>query len=113
MKRYDRHNAQGDQWLSDQMEPALVDVSGIYTASGWGKCLLVQNGREVRGHIGDYPVTGVVSGEKVYLLISEGGWYYYSAILEMPREGFLVGYYARAIPFRRSARVSLQLIPAE
>lgn len=112
-KRYDRHNEAGDLWLSDQMEAAQIDVTGTYRASGWGKTLLVQNGREVRGHLGDYPVTGVVSGTKVYLLISEGGWYYYSAVLEMPREGLLVGYYSRSIPYRRSARNDLQLIASE
>lgn len=100
-------------WLSDQMFPPEVDISGTYRTPGWGTSLLVQNGRDVRGHLGDYPVKGVVSGNRAYLLVSEGGWYYYSAILEVPREGLLVGYYSRSVPYRRSMRRDLQLIAIE
>lgn len=113
MKRTDRHNEAGEIWLSDQMFPPEVDVSGTYRTPGWGTSLLVQNGRDVRGHLGDYPVKGVVSGKRVYLLVSDGGWYYYSAILEVPREGLLVGYYSRSVPYRRSIRRDLQLIAIE
>lgn len=108
-KRYGRNNEAGEQWLSDQMLPAEIDVSGDYTCKGWGPSFLVQNGRDVRGHLGDYPVKGVVSGRKLHMLVSDSGWYYYSAVLEQPRPGVLVGYYSRSVPFRRDMRRDLQL----
>jgi hypothetical protein len=108
--RYDRNNEAGDVWLSDQMEPAAIEVSGTYRAEGWGKSYLSQTGRDVRGHLGDYPVRGVVSGSKLYLLVSEGGWYYYSAVLELVRPGLLVGSYSRSVPYRRDFRRDLELI---
>lgn len=52
---------------------------------------------------------GVVSGRKVYLLASQGGWYYYSIILEMPAPNILIGYYARGVPYKTSGRVDLRL----
>ncbi|GAB4173083.1 MAG: hypothetical protein Fur0032_12650 [Terrimicrobiaceae bacterium] len=108
-KRYGRNNEIGEQWLSDQMFPAEIDVSGDYSSREWGASFLSQNGRDVRGHLGDYPVKGVVSGRKLHLLVSDSGWYYYSAVLEQPRPGVLVGYYSRSVPFRRDLRRELQL----
>ena len=108
--RQDRNNAPGDNWLSDQMEAAQIDVSGTYQVAGWGQALLMQQGRSVRGHVGDYPVKGVVSGPKAYLLLMESGWYIYSMILEKPQPGVLVGYWSRAIPFRRELRWDVQMV---
>lgn len=112
-KRYDNHNALGDAWLSDQMEPPEIDISGSYKSDDWGRSYFSQNGAEVRGHLGDFPVKGVVSGQKAYLLVTEGGWYYYSAIVEMPRPGLLTGYYSRSVPYKRSARNDLLLITTD
>ncbi|MEX1119050.1 MAG: hypothetical protein WEB60_09670 [Terrimicrobiaceae bacterium] len=112
-KRYDNHNALGDAWLSDQMEPPMIDISGSYKSDDWGRSYFSQNGSNVRGHLGDYPVKGVVSGNKAYLLVTEGGWYYYSAIVEMPRPGLLTGYYSRSIPYKRSARRDLLLVTTD
>lgn len=109
-KRYARHNEPGERWLSDQMQPANINVSGNYRSRAWGSSFLAQNGREVRGHIGDYPVKGVVSGNKAYLLLSSDGWYYYSAVLEMPNPGLLVGYYSRGVPYRRDSRRDIELV---
>ncbi|MCX7868484.1 MAG: hypothetical protein N2322_00905 [Terrimicrobiaceae bacterium] len=108
--RKDRNNAPGDTWLSDQMESAQITVSGTYRVPGWGQAFLDQQGRNVRGYVGDYPVRGVVSGTKAYLLRMESGWYRYSMILEMPRPGVLVGYWSRAIPFRREFRREVQMV---
>lgn len=109
-KRYDRHNEAGEAWLSDQMDPPEMDVSGEYKSREWGRTLLIQTGRDVRGHLGDYPIRGVVSGNKAHLLASENGWYYYSIILEMPKPGLLSGYYSRSVPYRRDARRDILLV---
>ena len=109
-KRYDRHNEAGEAWLSDQMDAPEMDVSGEYKSREWGRTLFVQTGRDVRGHLGDYPVKGVVSGRKAHLLVSESGWYYYSVILEMPKPGLLTGTYSRSIPYRLEARRDILLV---
>lgn len=112
-KRYDRNNERGDAWLSDQMDPPTVDVSGTYRSKDWGRSFLAQSGRDVQGHIGDYPAKGIVSGDKVFLLVSEGGWYYYSAVLQMTHPGLLVGSYSRSIPYRRDFRRDMELVATQ
>lgn len=107
--RYTTNNNLGRAWLSDQILPPEVDVSGNWRSEIWGRTFLAQNGSEVRGNLGDYPVEGVVSGRKAYLLASQGGWYYYSIILEMPTPNILIGYYSRGVPYKTSGRVDLRL----
>lgn len=107
--RYATNNNLGRAWLSDQILPPEVDVSGNWRSEIWGRTFLAQNGSEVRGNLGDYPVEGVVSGRKAYLLASQGGWYYYSIILEMPAPNILIGYYSRGVPYKTSGRVDLRL----
>lgn len=102
-ERYNRNNISGERWLSDQTNPALIDVSGRWTSGDWGAGRFTQAGRRVRGSLGDYQVSGVVSGAKAYLLFSSGDWYYYSAVLEEVRPGLLAGHFTRAIPFTRLA----------
>lgn len=102
-ERYNRNNLAGERWLSDQTQSALIDISGRWTSGDWGSGRLTQAGRKVRGTLGDYQVTGVVSGAKAYLLFSSGDWYYYSAVLEEIRPGLLAGHFTRAIPFTKFA----------
>ena len=108
-ERYSRNNDVGKAWLSDQTLPPQINVSGNWKSEDWGSCYLGQNGAQVGGHLGDYPVEGVVSGDKVYLLVSQGGWYYYSAILEMPGPNILIGYYSRSVPYKSGQRSDLRL----
>lgn len=108
-ERYSRNNDTGKAWLSDQILPPEINVAGDWNSSVWGSSFLSQDGAKVRGHLGDYPIEGVVSGKKAYLLASENGWYYYSIVLEMPAPNILIGYYARGVPYRTSARVDLRL----
>ena len=109
-KRYARHNEPGNAWLSDQMLPAEINISGSYRSRDWGPSFFSQNGREIRGHLGDYPVKGVVSGNKAYMVLMYDGWYYYSVVLEMPNPGLLVGYFSRGVPYRRDARRDIELV---
>lgn len=102
LKRYPRNHEHARTWLSDQVLPPQINISGHWNSPAWGKAFLAQNGREVNGYIGDYNVEGVVSGSKAYLLARDGNWYYYSLILEMPGESVLIGYYSRSIPFKSS-----------
>lgn len=108
-ERYSRNNALGDAWLSDQMFPPEISVSGNWKSAVWGKAFFAQTDNKVRGYLGDYPVEGVVSGRKAYLLVSQGGWYYYSVVLEMPAPDILIGYYSRSVPYEVNKRVDLRL----
>ncbi len=100
--RYNRNNQVGDNWLSDQTEPAQIQISGNWLSNDWGRASLQQDGRKVTGMLGGYRVHGVVSGGRAYLLIAQGDWYYYSAVLELQRPGLLTGRFTRAIPYVRT-----------
>ena len=97
--RYNRNNKTGDNWLSDQTESAGINVAGVWTSNDWGRASFSQAGRNITGTIGNYTVHGVASGDHAYLLIAQGDWYYYSAVLEFQRPGLLTGRFSRAIPF--------------
>lgn len=108
-ERYSRNNSKGNAWLSDQMLPAEINVSGNWQSRDWGKAFFSQTDRQVRGYLGDYPVEGVVSGNKAYLVLSQGGWQYYSVVLEMPGPSMLIGYYSRSIPYQSGNRGDIRL----
>lgn len=108
-ERYTRNNNRGNSWLSDQLLPAEINIAGTWNSDAWGESFFAQNDRTIRGHLGDYPVEGVVSGRKAYLIASENGWQYYSVILEMPAPNILLGYYSRDIPYQSTSRRDLRL----
>ena len=108
-ERYARNNDRGRAWLSDQVLPPEINVTGTWKSDSWGGTFLAQTGQVVRGHLGDYPVEGVVSGRKAYLLASESGWYYYSVVLEMPGPDVLIGYYSRSVPYKSGRRHDIRL----
>jgi len=97
--RYNENTKAGESWLSDQFDPAGVNVAGGWKSSDWGNAVLTQDGRTIGGRLGDYDVKGVASGSRAYLLLSEGGWNYYSAVLERPLPNVLTGNFSRSIPF--------------
>lgn len=107
--RYNRNNKTGDNWLSDQSEPAAINIAGNWISDDWGHASLTQTGRKIKGTIGGYTVHGVVSGGRAYLLIAQGEWYYYSAVLELQRPGLLTGRFSRAIPFVNSVGRPMRL----
>jgi hypothetical protein len=97
--RYNQNNKTGDNWLSDQTNAAEINIAGNWTSDDWGNATFTQTGRKIRGTIGSYTVHGVASGSSAYLLIAQGDWYYYSAVLQLQRPGLLTGRFSRAIPF--------------
>jgi hypothetical protein len=66
--------------------------SGFFT---WGEGYLHQEQNKIRGVIGDYNITGVVSGKTVYLVFLYAGTVYYTARLEMFQD-LLTGNYFKA-----------------
>jgi hypothetical protein len=108
-ERYSRNTESGHAWISDQILPAEINISGSWNSRDWGSAFFWQKDRTVKGNLGSYPVDGVVSGSKAYLLASSGGWYYYSIVLEMPAPNLLLGYYSRSIPYQSSNRRDVRL----
>jgi len=98
-ERYNRNNKAGDNWLSDQTNSAGINIAGKWASNDWGQATFTQSGRNIAGTIGSYSVHGVASGDCAYLLIAEGEWYCYSAVLELQRPGLLTGRFSRAIPY--------------
>jgi len=88
-----------NEWLSSKTDAPAINISGIWDGGyamggGWGEARLVQTGREVSGSLGLYDrVTGVVSGQDVYLLISSSstGRIYFTAHLKQAVDGTLQG----------------------
>ena len=109
-ERYARNNEFGRAWLSDQILPAEINISGSWRSRDWGDSFFSQTERVIRGNLGNYPVEGVVSGAKAYLLASSGGgWFHYSVVLEMPAPNVLLGHSSRSIPYRSSNRQDIRL----
>ncbi len=109
-ERYARNNEFARAWLSDQILPADINISGSWKSRDWGDTFFLQTDRTIKGNLGNYPVEGVVSGSKAYLLASSGGgWFHYSVVLEMPAPNVLIGYYSRSIPYRSSNRRDVRL----
>lgn len=92
-----------DPWLAEisgGKSPA-VDVEGEWqdadvdpnTPFGWGRGMLEQTNGRIEGRIGNYNITGKVSGNNVYLVFLSGGSVYYTARLEMKEKGLLRGNY--------------------
>jgi hypothetical protein len=108
-ERYSRNNEFARAWLSDQIFPAEINVSGSWRSRDWGDALFSQADQKITGHFGKYTIEGVVSGSKAYFLVSSEGWYYYSMVLEMPAPHLLLGYYSPSIPYRSSNRRDIRL----
>jgi hypothetical protein len=90
---------QGQDWLDAQSDPAAVNVDGRWSAKGWGVIILHQmrGSRQVSGTSDSWDFTGVVSGKKVYLIISTSGFVVYSAILTSASDSELSGTYERGL----------------
>ena len=107
--RYNRNTKTGAAWLSDQSAPASFNIAGHWMSEDWGDVKFTQAGRNVGGKLGEYDVHGVVSGKRVYLLISDRGWNYYSAVLEYPAAGVLAGHFSRTIPLVKNLARPMRL----
>ena len=107
--RHNENTKSGVTWLSDHMEPAGINIAGHWRSDDWGDAKFTQSGRDVGGRLGDYDVRGVVSGQRAYLLLSEGGWNYYRAVLETPVPGVLSGHFTRSVPYIKNLERPMRL----
>jgi hypothetical protein len=109
-ERYARNNAAARAWLAANPASGHTRVAGNWQPDdeGWGTARLEQAGSRVTGTIGLYTVEGHVSGDDLYLVMSEGGWAYYSALLKK-RGDILKGFYSAYVPFSTSDQESFVL----
>ena len=85
-----------DTWLEAQNMPSQMNVSGRWNAGeswggGWGEANLIQQGRNVNGTLGLYTLKGVVSRKTMFVILTSGGYVYYTAKLDMKADGSLSG----------------------
>jgi hypothetical protein len=85
-----------EAWLGAQSMPSQLDVTGKWDAGaswggGWGEANLIQQGRNVYGSLGLYSVKGVVSKTTLFVTIVSNGYVYYTAKLDMKKDGSLSG----------------------
>lgn len=99
-ERFAKNNAAAQAWLAANSSSGHMRVAGNWTPEdeGWGEAKFQQSGSRITGTIGLYTVEGHVKGEDVYLVMSENGWAYYSAVLKK-KGNALVGFYSDAVPF--------------
>lgn len=82
-------------------QPPEINIQGKWhdadvdpnTPFGWGRGSFEQKNGKIEGHLGNYIVTGTVSGRTVYLVFISGGDVYYTARLDMKEKGLLAGNY--------------------
>jgi hypothetical protein len=87
---------EGKAWLERNTAPADANVTGVWTNDDWGDVTFDQaeNGRAITGDADLKKVDGVVSGKKVFLVLSKMGFVHYSAVLSLEQDGTLSGTYA-------------------
>jgi hypothetical protein len=82
-------------------EPSEIDITGRWRDTRgtgfftWGEGYLRQEGNKVSGVIGDYNITGVVSGKMGYLVFLYAGTVYYTARLEIFQDLLIGNYFDR------------------
>lgn len=90
----------GKAWLDAHKDPPAINVSGSWDSNEWGDLQLTQpgGGREVRGNVTGYELTGVVSGKRLLLLFhSSKGKIDYCATLDSAGDNKLTGGYSSRV----------------
>ncbi len=85
----------GQTWLDSKKDNPSINVTGSWTSPEWGSARFKQEGRDVSGALGDYPVKGVVSGDTLYLLMYSGSKVDYSAELKALDNNTFKGSYSK------------------
>jgi hypothetical protein len=104
-------DTEGKAWLDAHNEAAAINVDGVWYAKGWGKIFLKQTegSRDLTGTGDGWQITGVVSGEQVFLLFSNHGKVTYSAKLTSEGENSLNGSYSRGFMDDKAKGKSMHL----
>jgi hypothetical protein len=91
---------EGRAWLDANKQPATLNVTGLWQGGEWGRIPLSQQegGRRIIGTGDGWDISGLVSGNDVYLLFSHNGKVGFSA--KLTQDGvanLLTGVYASGL----------------
>jgi len=88
--------AEGKAWLDAQKDPPAINVNGAWDCEEWGSFHLIQaeGSREVKGNGAGYEVTGVVSGNSLFMLLVSKDTVQYCATLSANGDNSLIGNYS-------------------
>jgi hypothetical protein len=67
----------------------------MWTSPEWGAATFKQEGKDITGVLGDYPVRGVVSGDRIYLLMYYDDKVDYFAELKASDNKTFKGFYSK------------------
>ena len=89
-------DVEGKAWLDAQKDPAAINVNGTWDSDELGALHLVQaeGNREVSGNGGGYEITGVVSGNQLFMLLATNRTVEYCAVLRSNSDNSLIGTYS-------------------
>ncbi len=73
--------------------PPEVNVSGVWQSRDWEPCWLRQDGANLSGQLGDYQVSGLVSGTDITMYLTYHGRVYHTLKLALNPPSQLIGYY--------------------
>jgi hypothetical protein len=87
---------EGKAWLDAQKDPAAINVNGAWNSDEWGVLHLLQaeGSREVSGNGGGEQITGVVSGQRLFMLFANNHTVEYCAVLSPNGDNSLMGTYS-------------------
>ena len=90
---------EGRAWLDANKEPAAVNVTGLWKSDEWGRVSLNQRegGRRIIGSGDGWDISGVVSGNDVYLVFFHKEKIAFSAKLRAESPVLLTGVYASGL----------------
>ena len=90
---------EGRAWLDANKEAAAVNVTGLWKSNEWGRISLNQRegGRRIIGSGDGWDISGVVSGNDVYLVFFHKEKIAFSAKLTAESPGLLTGAYASGL----------------
>ena len=84
----------GESWLASKTDKPEMNVSGTWLSPEWGDATLNQEGKDITGMLGDYPVKGVASGNGLYLMMYSGDKVHYYAELKATDKSTFKGLYS-------------------
>jgi hypothetical protein len=89
--------AKGKAWLGSHSDTPAINVSGSWHEAEWGTVTLTQaqGSRDVTGDGDRWDITGVVSGNQVFLVFSHKGKVAYTAKLTSESDKSLNGSYLK------------------
>src|ERR1035441_2898594 len=102
---------EGKAWLDANQEPATINVTGLWQGGEWGRISLNQRegGRRIIGTGDGWDISGVVSGNNVYLVLFHKEKIAYTAKLTAESPVLLTGVYASGLLYANSKTRPLRL----